>query len=194
MPYRGEPDRPQPQVAPFGIRVKCEHCGQEIHIEHLAGFTKTGLYCDALPCLIALKDKIAAAQESDYKAVPEMRGTEQIGVTFERKDAPSFPNARDCEHGRLRGKCPECDLVESEKGEMFLSGEVARLRRENDRILSVLRDDGIAEHESFDARLSTIVNTQMRQAVNRFRDRVLAEVGEERYTVNQFEIWCNKNR
>jgi len=24
---------------------------------------------------------------SDYRAVPEMRGTEQIGVTFERKDA-----------------------------------------------------------------------------------------------------------
>jgi hypothetical protein len=27
-----------------------------------------------------------APVESDYKAVPEMRGTEQIGVTFERRD------------------------------------------------------------------------------------------------------------
>ena len=25
----------------------------------------------------------------------------------------SYPNERDCEHGRQRGKCPECDLREA---------------------------------------------------------------------------------
>ena len=26
-----------------------------------------------------------------------------------------YPNARDCEHGRQRGKCADCDLVAAEK-------------------------------------------------------------------------------
>jgi len=27
----------------------------------------------------------------------------------------SFPNARDCEHGRQRGKCPDCEVAAAEK-------------------------------------------------------------------------------
>ena len=38
----------------------------------------------------------------------------------------SYPNARDCEHGRQRGKCPECDLIECET--------------ENANILMLLKD------------------------------------------------------
>jgi len=30
------------------------------------------------------------------------------------EEVKSYPNARDCEHGRQKGKCPECDLTESD--------------------------------------------------------------------------------
>jgi hypothetical protein len=40
--------------------------------------------------------------------------------------APTFPNARDCEHGHQRGKCPECDLMESEKRACELERELYR--------------------------------------------------------------------
>ena len=40
--------------------------------------------------------------------------------------ADDYPNARDCEHGRLRRKCETCD----DKAEIdALRAEVARLRR-----------------------------------------------------------------
>jgi hypothetical protein len=117
-----------------------------------------------------------APVESDYVAVPEMRGTEQIGVTFERKDAPTFPNARDCEHGRQQGKCPECDLVESTKEEMFLSGEVARLRRERDRILAVLKDEALKCSVVFESVHAGEYHAD--EIISRYCARVLAEVGE----------------
>lgn len=34
----------------------------------------------------------------------------------------TFPNARDCEHGHQRGKCPHCDLAHSERENELLRG------------------------------------------------------------------------
>lgn len=38
----------------------------------------------------------------------------------------TYPNARDCEHGRQRGKCPECDVIELESENARLRGIVER--------------------------------------------------------------------
>lgn len=47
----------------------------------------------------------------------------------------TFPNARDCEHGNQRGKCPHCDLAECETYRDTLLGqrqdmavEISRMR------------------------------------------------------------------
>lgn len=34
----------------------------------------------------------------------------------------TFPNARDCEHGNQRGKCPHCDLSMAEEENRLLRG------------------------------------------------------------------------
>jgi hypothetical protein len=36
----------------------------------------------------------------------------------------TYPNVRDCEHGRQRGKCPECEVMEF----VTLTSENARLK------------------------------------------------------------------
>jgi hypothetical protein len=45
----------------------------------------------------------------------------------------TYPNARDCEHGRQRGKCPECDLMEAEK-------QIAKLELENGQLKQHIED------------------------------------------------------
>jgi hypothetical protein len=45
---------------------------------------------------------------------------------------PEFPTVRDCEHGRQRGHCPECDLIECE-------ARCAQLERDRERLREALR-------------------------------------------------------
>ena len=45
----------------------------------------------------------------------------------------SNPNARECEHGRQRGHCADCDVVE-------LEGELAEIREEIQRLLRWTRE------------------------------------------------------
>jgi hypothetical protein len=40
-----------------------------------------------------------------------------------------YPNERDCEHGRQRGKCDICDLIEAEKQIEQLQARCAELER-----------------------------------------------------------------
>ena len=41
----------------------------------------------------------------------------------------SYPNARDCEHGRQRGKCIDCDYIELEKENARLRKELQKMKR-----------------------------------------------------------------
>jgi hypothetical protein len=45
-------------------------------------------------------------------------------------DCVTYPNARDCEHGRQRGKCPYCDLADAE----------VEIRRLNQRVRELILD------------------------------------------------------
>ena len=47
----------------------------------------------------------------------------------------TYPNARDCEHGRQRGKCPECDCDEADNLITKLESANARLHRIIDRAI-----------------------------------------------------------
>ena len=51
----------------------------------------------------------------------------------------TYPNTRDCEHGRQRGKCPECEVNEFLNLTQKLELENARLRGIIDRTRSALR-------------------------------------------------------
>jgi hypothetical protein len=42
-----------------GNRVKCKACGQYIHVAHFAGVCGGDFYCDAIPCLLVLSDRIS---------------------------------------------------------------------------------------------------------------------------------------
>ena len=44
----------------------------------------------------------------------------------------TYPNARDCEHGRQRGKCPECDCDEADNLIAKLESDNAELKRKLD--------------------------------------------------------------
>lgn len=45
-----------------GNRVKCKACGHDIHIDHFAGVCGGDFYCDSIPCLIVLSDRISNAR------------------------------------------------------------------------------------------------------------------------------------
>ena len=72
------------------------------------------------------------------------------GLTWERPcpdtwhDAPpepGYPNKRDCEHGRQRGKCESCELAEVEAERDALRGLLrsGEWRRERDEVLGTER-------------------------------------------------------
>ena len=42
----------------------------------------------------------------------------------------TYPNKRDCRHGRQRGHCVECELEDCEQRVAALEREVARLKAE----------------------------------------------------------------
>jgi hypothetical protein len=59
--------------------------------------------------------------------------------------APTFPNARDCEHGHQRLKCPECELDILRKGFDAVTAVSMKQKCERDRILATIKDDVMAE-------------------------------------------------
>ena len=89
--------------------------------------------------------------------------------------APSFPNARDCEHGRQRGKCPECDLLESEADIKHLEEKLFEFTVKYERILAVLGDDELARSVVCNYHTETYGHT----AINAYRARVLAEMKKQ---------------
>ena len=56
---------------------------------------------------------------------------DRIGGTEESKVGRGYPNARDCEHGHQRGKCPECLVIELER-ELAASQLAVRLHIEKE--------------------------------------------------------------
>jgi hypothetical protein len=94
------------QCQDCGVSFSCKHRGEptgdcyspKVHgSDCLLGATDCA-ECEANPNPTKQGDKPqpqGAPVESDYKAVPEMRGNEQIGVTFERKAPAPAPKVTD---------------------------------------------------------------------------------------------------
>ena len=128
--------------------------------------------------------KVECAEgQSDYKAVPEMRGTEQIGVTFERRDATLLP-CPFCGSIELtcNGHSVECDICRAEGPcvHPVPDGNTAR-KMWNSRkptaqdVLAVLEDDGLVALSA--AGVPTISLFQERlNAINAYRNAVRERV------------------
>jgi predicted RNA-binding Zn-ribbon protein involved in translation (DUF1610 family) len=56
--------------ADVGNRVKCAACGHDIHVDHFAGVCGGDFYCDSIPCLIVLSDRISNSH-ADGSAVAD---------------------------------------------------------------------------------------------------------------------------
>jgi transcription elongation factor Elf1 len=50
-------------------RVKCKACGQDIHIDHFAGVHDGDFYCDAIPCLLVMSDRISNLEVDNERPV-----------------------------------------------------------------------------------------------------------------------------
>jgi len=61
-------------------------------------------------------------------------------------------------------------------GEMFLSGEVARLRRDNERILEALEDDGLKESVAMECSDEIGIVETCRMAIYNYRATVLEKI------------------
>jgi len=59
-----------------GNRVKCMACGHDIHSDHFAGVFRGDFYCDAIPCLLALSDRISNAEHEP----PRKRKMKILGI------------------------------------------------------------------------------------------------------------------
>jgi len=86
----------------------------------------------------------------------------------------TYPNARDCEHGRQRGKCPECDLMEAEK-------QIAKLELENGQLKQHIEDHVTdANNEAREiVRLRGIVENALAWTKNSFNESELIEILNE---------------
>ena len=86
----------------------------------------------------------------------------------------TYPNARDCEHGRQRGKCPECDLMEAEK-------QIAKLELENGQLKQHIEDHVTdANNEAREiVRLRGIIENALAWTKNSFNESELIEILNE---------------
>lgn len=67
-----------------------------------------------------------------------------------------YPNKRDCEHGRQRGKCETCDLIELEEENQKLRAEVERLEKILRRYQSELLNPLIERARAAERRLAEV--------------------------------------